>query len=118
MAQRDDQFEAEAVDESKVGENPYGPADDSPTFPPEHYQGASDPTADDWVSDSVRSRAAREDWDEDDDGFDPEDPALRLVGDGDEDVDDYLDDEKDLVARQLDADPDDLSAEEAAVHVR
>ncbi|MEZ5234373.1 MAG: hypothetical protein R2749_16945 [Acidimicrobiales bacterium] len=39
------------------------------------------------------------------------------MADGDEGPDDLLDDEKDLVARALRSDPDDLSAEEAALHL-
>lgn len=127
----DDQAEAEAFDESKVGAEPLDPSD-APTFPAERYLGATDSTADDRVTDSVASRAERElpDFDEaegpaharetvraDIDDLDDDRPPLRLVGAGDEDVDDGPDDEADLVARAVRSDPDDLSAEEAAVHL-
>lgn len=127
---RDAQAEAEAVDESKLGRDQRLPSD-APTYPPERFLGATDPTRDDRVSDSATSRADREVTDDrtglDDPGLedpgleDPDDleerPPLRLVADGDEGPDDLLDDEKDLVARALRSDPDDLSAEEAALHL-
>lgn len=41
---------------------------------------------------------------------------IRLIDEGDEDVD-LEDDEKDLVASESDDEPDDFSAEEAALHI-
>ncbi len=127
----DDQSEAEALDESKVGSDPFE-SSDAPTFPAERFLGATDATADDRVTDSVSSRADRElpDFDAAQgpehareteragiDDLDEDRPPLRLVSAGDEDVDDGPDDEKDLVARAVPSDPDDLSAEEAALHL-
>ncbi|MEZ5265484.1 MAG: hypothetical protein R2755_27725 [Acidimicrobiales bacterium] len=131
---RDAQAEAEALDASKLGRDQRLPSD-APTYPPERFLGATDPTRDDRVTDSATSRADREVADDpadpddraegddraatDDAGLDDLDerPPLRLVADGDEGPDDLLDDEKDLVARALRSDPDDLSAEEAALHL-
>ncbi len=128
---RDDQFAAEELDASRTGEDPFEPSD-APTYPPERPLGVEDPTDDDLVTDSVASRARRELPDFDDatgprtsaiaaaariDDLDEARPPLRLVGDGDEGPEDLFDDEKDLVARAVVSDPEDLSAEEAALHL-
>jgi hypothetical protein len=103
----DDQQGAEALDPDEIGDDPSGDLE----YPPERSVGVTDPTQDDRVTDSYADRTRREEagWLA---GGDPEQIGRLLA------VGDLLDDgESDAVAdASEDDDPDDLSAEEAAMH--
>lgn len=99
----DQQVTAESIDPDELGDDP---ADD-PEFPPTDPIGVNDPTQDDHVVDSVADRDAREEPEAD--RATP--PGIRLYA-----PNDLLDDDvAELTAGSVDA--DDLSSEEAAVHV-
>jgi hypothetical protein len=101
----DQQHTAEAFDPDELGDDPTGELE----YPADRPLGSSDPTRDDRVTDSVRDREWREEPELD--RVEEPDEVGRLVAPNDV----LADDESDAVASA--ADEDDLSAEEAAVHV-
>ncbi len=99
----DSQVTAEALDPDELGDDPAA----DPTFPPTEPVGVDDPTQDGWRVDSVAERDSRE---ESESGVaTPETSRLFAPTD-------LLDDDvAELTADSIEA--DDLSAEEAAVHL-
>jgi len=100
----DQQRVAESLDPDELGDDPTGDLE----FPPDRAVSVNDPTADDWVSDSVADRVRREEPDT----VPGAEESPRLLAPNDVE----RDDEAQSIAEAGDAEPD-LAAEEAAVHV-
>jgi hypothetical protein len=102
----DEQDVAEEFDPDELGDDPEGTG----AFPGESYSGATDPGQDDAVTDSYRSRTLRESIG-DEDGDEEEEDGVRLSTPSDV----WSDGESEAIGDAEEA--DDLTAEEAAVHV-
>ncbi len=98
----DQQRTAEAIDPDELGDDPEGDLE----FPPERPLGLSDAAGLDGEMDSVEDRQRREQR-----GPDDQEDGMRLTSS----TDLLADDEADLVGGSASA--EDLSAEEAAVHL-
>jgi len=97
----DEQDVSEEFDPDELGDDPEGALE----FPSENYQGATDPGQDGAVTDSYRSRTLREST------GDASDEGVRLSSP----TDVWSDAESEAIGDAEEA--DDLTAEEAAVHV-
>lgn len=127
MAPGDDQDIAEAFDEDKLDDDVDEPVDQL-RYPPDRPLGATDPTRDDLVTDSAARRDARTQPDPVEaighadaatvasDDAEPAAPG-RLVEPGADDDAVFPDDVEPEAIGDLVADEDDLSAEEAAIHI-
>ena len=102
----DEQQTAEAIDPDELGDDPTG------DFPPDHYVGATDQGSLDGAMDSVAERSERE-MPEGRPGTHRQLPRVMAPNDV------FADDESDLIGALGDGEDrsDDLSAEEAAMHV-